>query len=628
MTSSLKFSQKILLAASVVIVTCLGLFTLYNDYRKRVEISTSLQSDLRDQGQILAQSIENWLSGRLLLVEGMAQTMALDDSAERLQAILQQSVMTKTYVAGYVGKADGTFVIYPDRTMPEGFDARQRPWYQSALSDGSILTEPYIGAGTDYLVITQAAPIRQGGRTLGALGVNLNLDAMAKMVNALNLDGMGYAFLVSKDGKILVHPDKQWVTKPLGELFNGNAPALDKGLIDARDVDSERLVMFLPVQGLPSVDWYVGLSVDKAKAYAPLTEFRTSAVLATVLAVIITLAVLGLLIRMLLRPLRTTGSAMKNIAEGEGDLTQRLVVGTGDEFGMLAQAFNRFIERIHGSIGEVATTAANVGEVAHRVTDSSNSSMNKSDAQAGRTQSVASAILQLGSAAQEIAQNAASASQGASQARTKAQEAQGVVASTIQAMTGLSTSISSSREQIEALNDKSANIGRILEVIQSISEQTNLLALNAAIEAARAGEAGRGFAVVADEVRNLAHRTQTSAQEIHQMIEALQQGSRQAVATMSESQRSSDESVRIAQQAGEHLLGVTSLISDIDGMNQSVATATEEQTAVVDTLTREITEINTLNREGVENLQSTLRACKDLEAQSQALRHLVGTFRI
>src|SRR5690606_15407415 len=118
--------------------------------------------------------------------------MTLEDSADRLRSLLQQPIMTTTFVASYVGKADGTFVIYPDRTMPEGFDARQRPWYQNALKDGRILTEPYIGAGTDYLVITQAAPIRQDGRTLGALGVNLNLDAMARMVNALNLDGMGY----------------------------------------------------------------------------------------------------------------------------------------------------------------------------------------------------------------------------------------------------------------------------------------------------------------------------------------------------------------------------------------------------------------------------------------------------
>ncbi|WP_373874551.1 methyl-accepting chemotaxis protein [Pseudomonas tohonis] len=254
--------------------------------------------------------------------------------------------------------------------------------------------------------------------------------------------------------------------------------------------------------------------------------------------------------------------------------------------------------------------------------------MHNSDEQAQRTNSVAAAINQLGAAAQEIARNAADASHQASDARELAEEGKQVVGKTLTAMHELSTKISASSTQIETLAGKTVDIGQILDVIKGISEQTNLLALNAAIEAARAGEAGRGFAVVADEVRNLAHRTQVSAQEIHQMIEELQVGSREAVATMTQSQRYSQQSVEIANLAGERLSSVTQRIGEIDGMNQSVATATEEQTSVVEALNMDITEINTLNQEGVENLQATLRACADLEQQAERLKHLVGSFRI
>ncbi|WP_372242086.1 methyl-accepting chemotaxis protein [Pseudomonas sp. Fl4BN1] len=254
--------------------------------------------------------------------------------------------------------------------------------------------------------------------------------------------------------------------------------------------------------------------------------------------------------------------------------------------------------------------------------------MLNSDEQASRTNSVAAAINQLGAAAQEIARNAAQASQQASDARNLAEDGQQVVDRSIQAMNQLSDMISASSSNIETLNSKTVNIGQILEVITSISQQTNLLALNAAIEAARAGEAGRGFAVVADEVRNLAHRTQESAQQVQTMIEELQVGARESVSTMSNSQRHSQDSVEIANQAGERLNSVTQRIGEIDGMNQSVATATEEQTSVVESINMDITEINTLNQEGVENLQATLRACSDLEQQAARLKQLVGSFRI
>lgn len=624
MRKSLRFSHKILIAASLIVMLAFSLFTLFNDYLQRNALRENLESYLGEMGQSTATNVQSLFDGRIRLVDNLAQNIAQDPA--NAETLLGQQALTSSFLTVYVGKPSGVFSVRPDAKMPDGYDPRVRPWYKDGMSaNGAILTEPYIDMTTQKMVISI---ISKASTSAGVVGGDLALDGLVKIINSLNFGGMGYAFLVSDQGKILVHPDNELVMKSLSDLFPEGAPKLTRELTEVKADGGTRLLSFTPIKGLPTANWYVGLSVDKSKAYSMLSTFRTSAVIATLVAVVIIIALLGLLIRVLMRPLHVMTRAMENIAEGEGDLTRRLEIHQHDEFGTLGLAFNRFVERIHSSIREVSSATQQVNEVALRVISASNSSMSNSDEQSNRTSSVAAAINELGAAAQEIAGNAALASQHASSARVLAEEGQQVVDRSIQAMTRLSDLIVTSSSHIETLNGKTVDIGQILEVITSISQQTNLLALNAAIEAARAGEAGRGFAVVADEVRNLAHRTQESAQQVQTMIEELQVGARASVDTMGQSQRHSQDSVNIANQAGERLGSVTERIGEIDGMNQSVATATEEQTAVVEAINMDINEINSLNQEGVENLQATLRACSDLEQQASRLKHLVGSFRI
>ena len=625
---NLKFSHKILLAASGVVVLAFALFTLYNDYLQRNTINQNIESSVEQAGNLTASSVQNWLSGRILVLESLAQSVAHQGSQADLPGLVDQPAFTSNFQFTYVGQANGVFTQRPDAKMPEGYDPRERPWYKQAVSAGkTMLTPPYMAA-VGGLIVTIAMPVKKDGQLLGVVGGDLSLDSLVKIINSVDSGGLGYAFLVSGDGQVIVSPDKDQVMKNLKDIYPSSNLKIEKGVQEVQLNGQERIISFTPVTGLPSADWYIGQSLDKQKAYAPLSKFRTSALIAMFIAVAVIALLLSLLIRVLMRPLTTMGRAMQDIAQGEGDLTRRLVIENKDEFGELASSFNQFVERIHASISEVSSATRQVHDLSQRVMASSNASIIGSDEQSARTNSVAAAINELGAATQEIARNAADASQHASGASEQADDGRKVVEQTIQAMTELSRKISLSCAQIETLNASTDNIGHILDVIKGISQQTNLLALNAAIEAARAGEAGRGFAVVADEVRNLAHRTQESAEEIHKMITSLQVGSREAVSTMNASQVSSEDSVEVANQAGARLISVTQRIEEIDGMNQSVAAATEEQTAVVESLNVDINQINLLNQQGVVNLIETLKDCDALSQQASRLKQLVDSFKI
>mgnify|MGYP001022586500 CR=1 FL=1 len=202
MMKNLKFSHKILLAASLVVFTAFALFTLYNDSLQRNAIRADLEDYLHEMGEVTASNIQNWLSGRLLLVEQVAQTASRDHSADSLGALLEQKALTSTFTFTYLGQADGSFTMRPNDKMPDGYDPRTRPWYKDALNaGGTTLTEPYVDAATSQLIITVATPAQSAGQTIGVVGGDLSLQAIVQIINSLDFNGMGYAFLVSGDGK-------------------------------------------------------------------------------------------------------------------------------------------------------------------------------------------------------------------------------------------------------------------------------------------------------------------------------------------------------------------------------------------------------------------------------------------
>ena len=352
-------------------------------------------------------------------------------------------------------------------------------------------------------------------------------------------------------------------------------------------------------------------------------------ILASGLVLALLVSIVNLLLsRRMLAPLQETAQALLDIAEGEGDLTRRLDVRSRDEVGDVARGFNGFVEKIHQLVSEVQAAVRSLSESTESMGTVVNQTQADTRQQREDTGRTAVAIQEMVAAVQEVASSATMAAEAAQQADTDAHSGDRVVAETIQSISRLAEDVHRSAEVMTRLGQDADNIGSVVSVISEIAEQTNLLALNAAIEAARAGDQGRGFSVVADEVRTLASRTQQSTEEIQRMIERLQSGAREAVSVMANSREQSTATTERAADASQSLQQITASVATISEMNTQIAGAAEQQTAVANEIESSVQQVAAIADKADHNagiLADTTQGMSELE---QRLSKLVMTFRV
>jgi methyl-accepting chemotaxis protein len=367
------------------------------------------------------------------------------------------------------------------------------------------------------------------------------------------------------------------------------------------------------------------IAVDRHERIGSYTSF----ILAIAAGLLLLVAIGGVWLgNSIVKPVLAIKQNLDDIAAGDGDLTHRLPVTSNDELGALANSFNLFVEKIHNLVRQITEMTGQLTSLVGDMSSQAQRSEQAMDRQRQETDQVATAIHEMSTASHQVSASAQGASLAARQTSDVGGQAKSVVNKSIESIHTLITDIGESSSTLDNLNKDVQSIASVVDVIRSIAEQTNLLALNAAIEAARAGDAGRGFAVVADEVRALASRTQKSTQEIHDMISLLQKGTHDAVIAMGRSSETGKTTGQLANQAGVSLDSIGELIETINEMNAQIASASEEQTAVAEEVSRSMSHIAQAADVVAGDAQNGAQTSRSLSDLGQRLGALVRQFRI
>nr|WP_040267260.1 methyl-accepting chemotaxis protein [Pseudomonas rhodesiae] len=626
----------------------------------------------------------------LLAMKDAKGEPALQIGREQLINLLRESVVRNPKILGaYIGwepnaidHNDAAYVNSPIIGM--GADGRFIPWWyrnadgslgldkladvadQKMLSTGVRASEyylcskesqkpcaidpaPYKVGDVMVMLASFIEPIMVDGKFQGIVGADLSVNFIQDMLTSADqklYNGAGELALISSNGRLVAYTkDASKLGEKASDLLDASELANLKQLKPGEvryDIDREHghIELFLPF-GIGQTDarWTLMMQLplaavmaDSQKLQSDLQAQRKTDTVGMAIAGLV-VAGLGLLVIWLVghgiaRPLKQMVAMLNDIAQGEGDLTRRLTSDRADELGAIASGFNTFLIKLQGMITQVVSSVQKVSDSSEHTADIAIRTNQGVHKQMVEIDQVATAVHEMTATAQDVARNATQAAQAASHADQAASQGMRIVRDTSASIGVLAEEIGKAVAVVQTLAKDSENINAILTAIRGIAEQTNLLALNAAIEAARAGEQGRGFAVVADEVRNLAQKTQQATEEIQAMIQQLQQGTRDVVRVMEDSQHRTDESVQHAAKAAEALETITQAVSVINDMNTQIASAAEEQSAVAEDINRNVINIGQVANEVAGGADESSAASADLTKLAEQQRRLINQFKV
>ena len=632
----MQFGFKNLLLITITVLVGLSVsLTSYFSYLKEEKTLTALI--IKENSEFVrkqAELIEKQLNEKAL---GLARIAKLyDDQREegsteyfvKLTKTIAFSMNLNSSAIGFesgVGYWNQTSNTWPEHIFSG--DVRDESYYQLARrSSGTATSEPYFGSMTYWISIVHK--IKNG-----MISVDMKLDFLNELVeNSAEIPG-AVALIFNQNTTVLASTSKTVETKKLATSYPWFKEAAlsavsQKSGIHTYQLDGVDKLLFAHRIQVADKYWYYTLGLDTEIAYAGLSEARNSAIISTLAATLISVALVFTLLQIIYRPILVLKETITALSQGNGDLTQRLNVRSSDDLGQIADGVNRFIESLQTMMLEIkdATTALN-GNVS-KLKDQSEHNTVILNGHVQETEQVVTAIEEMNATAGSMASDISNVALLTDNANSAGRESIKTVTQAQETIAELVSDVDNSVESVSEMSSKTDGINSILNVIGGIADQTNLLALNAAIEAARAGEQGRGFAVVADEVRNLASRTKSSTDEIESALSSLLKGNQTVVDSMSVTKERCQKAAIGAGEVSISLDEMTGIVSEINNLSTQVATAAEEQSNVTHEVSKNMTAINEIVGELDNNGKQALAELNSIDDINQQLTEIISRFKV